>query len=176
MNVYSIDEKVANSIESMTDTFMWRFSDSTVLENAGYDDICQFVVTYNDYTSEVKKVVEYLSASITEQTDYKIKRLIKAKFNLTLSDSEKMQYAAPHADFWELKPCLSCIYYVTESDGDTVFFNKSYGDKVDGLKVVDRVSPIRGTYTLFDSMIYHAKAHQKATKRIAGNFIWLLEE
>ena len=71
--------------------------------------------------------------------------------------------------------CLSCIYYVTESDGDTVFFNKQYGDKLEGLKVVDRVSPTRGTYTLFDSTIYHAKGHQKTNKRIAGNFIWLLE-
>jgi len=58
---------------------------------------------------------------------------------------------------------LVVLYYVNDSDGDTVFFDN------DG-KIVKTVSPTRGRIVFFDGSILHAAGIPKNTHRCVVNF------
>ena len=60
----------------------------------------------------------------------------------------------------------SLIYYVNDSDGDTIFFN-------DNLKEIKRVNPKKGKAVLFDSNILHCGSNPINTlNRVVINFIF----
>jgi hypothetical protein len=80
--------------------------------------------------------------------------LLRAKANL-LTRRGAEQVTQPHADLTE--EATSVIVYVNDSDGDTVFFNKQYGDPdLSDLTVVDRAQPAADTAVVFDARQYHA--------------------
>ena len=66
------------------------------------------------------------------------------------------------------------IYYVNDSDGDTFFFDRRHGEVwiTDGnYKVIDRVSPKKGRFVLFDGSIYHAGSNPREyDRRMVLNF------
>jgi ectoine hydroxylase-related dioxygenase (phytanoyl-CoA dioxygenase family) len=63
----------------------------------------------------------------------------------------------PHVD--ADKDHLVFLYYVNDSDGDTIFFNEKYdGSKIDNLTVMSRVSPESGKAVVFDGRTYHASS------------------
>jgi len=68
---------------------------------------------------------------------------------------------APHVDL----PFdhLVVLYYVNDSDGDTVFFNKQN-------EIVKSVSPKKGRVVAFDGSIYHGGGIPKKGPRCAINF------
>jgi hypothetical protein len=62
---------------------------------------------------------------------------------------------------------ISFLYYVKDSDGDTLFFGKNMNDEIS-----IRVKPKKGRVVLFDSHIYHASVDPHYdNKRIIINFI-----
>lgn len=67
-----------------------------------------------------------------------------------------------HIDFNE--PHTTALYYVNDSDGDTVFFDES-GD------IIYRSEPKKGKVIIFNGFIYHASTcPTSTTTRIALNF------
>ena len=73
------------------------------------------------------------------------------------------------------------VYYVNDSDGDTVVFNQTFNDvsvensaafaSQDRFTIAGRVAPRKGTMMSFDGAHYHASMHpMKAAKRIAITF------
>jgi hypothetical protein len=72
-----------------------------------------------------------------------------------------------HTDMSEKHKSISVIYYVNDSDGDTIFFGKNVNDEISL-----RVKPKKGRIVLFDSCIYHASTDPfNNNKRIIINFI-----
>ena len=65
----------------------------------------------------------------------------------------------PHNDIYE--PHLVCLYYINDSDGDTVFFNKE--------NEIKRVSPKKGRIVLFDGAIKHSAGIPKNLPRFILN-------
>lgn len=66
----------------------------------------------------------------------------------------------PHCDFQNHpEPYRTLVYYVEDSDGDTVFFNKVYTGKSTSkemMHVIMRNPPKKGNCVYFDGNIYHA--------------------
>jgi hypothetical protein len=100
-------------------------------------------------------------------------------FPRTLLD---VPYHNPHVDFYE--PHLVGLYYVNDSDGDTVVFNETYDDvsqeqsvlhtKEGRFTIARRISPKKGRMVGFDGRHYHASMHpMKASSRIAIAFSFL---
>ena len=87
---------------------------------------------------------------------------VKANLNVQSSQMGNNHYPAhTDAEF----PCISAIYYVTNSDGDTLFFNKN-------MEVVQRVVPKRNTLVYFDGGIMHAgMPPKKSFSRCLINFV-----
>lgn len=88
-----------------------------------------------------------------------VNEIIRAKVNLTSRsslDSRGKTYT-PHVDLDTRH--FGFIYYLNDSDGDTMFFNKFHPEESmadAGIKEVLRVSPKAGTAILFDGLQYHS--------------------
>jgi hypothetical protein len=61
-------------------------------------------------------------------------------------------------------PHWVCLYYVTDSDGDTIFYEN------DKKTEIQRVSPKRGRITFFDGSIYHCSSKPTKNTRVVVNF------
>lgn len=73
--------------------------------------------------------------------------ILFARIFLTMPYETNIKHHAPHTDL--TTPHTSLIYYINDSDGDTVFFDNNNN-------VIESVTPKKGTAVLFDGLILHA--------------------
>jgi len=67
----------------------------------------------------------------------------------------------PHVD--RHHPHLVCLYYVNDSDGDTVFYDESGNE-------IKRISPKKGRVAFFDGSIQHSAGNPTKNHRAVINF------
>ena len=68
---------------------------------------------------------------------------------------------------------MTAIYYVNDSDGDTLIFENDYtGEDPGPLRILKRVTPKAGTLIIFPSKLYHASSSPTKGKRSVINFIF----
>jgi len=101
----------------------------------------------SDYFMLIKPLVLFFESA----TGIKVKRLVRAKANLTtrinVSDSEMLE--AVHVDAYHCDTQhISMVYYVCDSDGDTVVMDDNYN-------IVASKSPAKGTAFYFSSFDKH---------------------
>jgi hypothetical protein len=87
--------------------------------------------------------------------DYKFKRV---KVNLLTPSIENYpeKYHVPHFDSKNPND-ITIIYYVNNSNGDTVLFNESYEGLIPtSVSVKQTISPLRGRVLIFNSNQFHA--------------------
>lgn len=91
-----------------------------------------------------------------KKNNIRVDDIIRIKANMILKNCDAgIHY--PHVD--ADKDHLVFLYYVNDSDGDTIFFNEKYdGSKIDNLTVMSRVSPESGKAVVFDGRTYHASS------------------
>ena len=77
---------------------------------------------------------------------------LMVKFNLLLNNSNMSEgkYNTPHVDN-ALKNSLSIIYYVNDSDGDTIIFNETDTP----FTIKQRITPKKNRAVIFDSNLEH---------------------
>jgi len=112
----------------------------------------------------------YIISFITNQLLVHFKKekltLKRAKVNLQqqFTNNKPEYHNIPHIDLTDNKHFV-CIYYVNDSDGDTLFF-----DNEKNCNVIDRVSPKKGRLLVFNGNILHASQHPiKSPERIVIN-------
>lgn len=102
--------------------------------------------------------------------------ILRIRINLMVQDKTFTyeNYNYPHTD---IMPSKVFLYYVNDSDGDTVLFNETAIDNNDAFptqfNIIKRVKPIAGTGVFFDSSRFHAScnpAHTPARYVINFNF------
>ena len=114
-----------------------------------------------DQLSEIMKYLDF------ENVNYHIYR-IKSNLTFNLTDYKKINHQPIHIDN-DTEDNKSLLYYVNDSDGDTLFFDND-------LNIIKRVSPKKNTAVLFDSNILHAGSNPiKSKKRIVVNTIFKME-
>lgn len=91
-----------------------------------------------------------------------LQNILFARIFLTLPYDTKQTHHAPHVDLDF--PHKSLIYYVNDSEGDTVFFEKDYET------IIDKVSPKKGRAVLFDGLIPHAAGIPTFNPRCIVNY------
>lgn len=115
-------------------------------------------------TWEMSELIISMFDSFCDSINIKPKSIfrVKANFQTQCNFSKEEFYNTPHND--ALGPHTVAIYYVNDSDGDTVIFD------TDG-SILQTVSPKQGRFLVFDGQLYHAGRHPiEADKRIVINF------
>ena len=103
-----------------------------------------------------------------ERGEYSFDR-IKSNLCFNVSGYKKTNYQPIHLDK-PSKGYMSLLYYVNDSDGDTIFFDKN-------IKMTKRVNPKKNRAILFDSNILHSGSNPiKSKKRIVINTIFKMEK
>ena len=102
------------------------------------------------------------------------KKLFRCKANMLLNTNQKSgNYNLPHMDIINPK-AKSIIYYVNESDGDTIFFKENESTMKKELNIDFRISPKMGRVLFFDSYNYHTSSCPETHKyRVIINTIYL---
>ena len=141
--------------------------------NKNYFDSYQFThVFYNmgeENSSHFNKIIKILEDS---KIRWKNIERIKANFTTPLPNTKPGDITVPHQDidpnseYYKNKKAISMIYYVHDTDGDTVFYDDNCK------KIIKKVSPKKGRAVIFDSLIFHSyKRPAKSDKRVVINFI-----
>ena len=109
-----------------------------------------------------RMILEFFS----EKTDVKIGKLLRIRLRYTHpgKNHDETKYAAPHVDFSMADPYSTLVYYVEDSDGDTILFDKMYSQTdgpynplfEDQLPELLRVTPKKGVGIFFNGHRYHA--------------------
>ena len=100
-------------------------------------------------------------------------QVLRIKFNL-LNRLDTTEFNYPHIDTTE-KDFISLVYYVNDSDGDTVIFNESHPFESNNLTVKERVSPKKGRAVLINADTYHSASNPRNTEvRVILNVVFRL--
>lgn len=137
----------------LSPNFPWFFEDKTVLENNFYiSDSHQFIHNFyygNQQSSSFFPLVEPIQYHLMISENIDTTRIIKVKANLNIKAAGSDTYA-PHTDCKGATfSYITCIYYVNDSDGDTVLYDKD-------LNEIHRVTPKQGRLVYFDGNTLHA--------------------
>jgi hypothetical protein len=82
--------------------------------------------------------------------------LCRLKANLMLN-TPGPAHNPPHVDSFSAHTTV--IYYINDSDGDTVFFDRRGGEAMDkSAKIVARETPKAGDFLVFDGDLFHASS------------------
>lgn len=115
-----------------------------------------------------------------EQQGKKTIGIYRIKSNLMTSESSYPDncYNVAHIDIPQNlvnRNMWTLLYYVNDSDGDTVFFNEQLTDPNqthDSISVMQRVTPKRGSAVLFEGNRFHASTPPRNTKaRMVINYV-----
>jgi len=113
----------------------------------------------------------------TEKLGIKPNGILQARsfMHFPIADALKKEYDHIHVDFDQEH--IVCLYYVNNSDGDTLIFDKTtaevpYGSDVDKytFNIVDRITPKRGRCVFFNGDKYHASSGPSSDVRCIINF------
>jgi hypothetical protein len=187
-----IDKEYADVLAELMlgSDFDWYWNPTTLIEyskgaviDAKTKDTPQF--THNVFGDDSTKSTyyHYFSEMIRHIEPYigKVKRLIRIKANLIMGDSTYPEdfYNGAHADYYG-DNLLSFVYYVNDSDGDTIIFD----GKLDGndhnirkLNIIDRQKPKAGMGIVFDSDQIHTSSTPRLTdRRVVINYVFEMYE
>jgi hypothetical protein len=118
------------------------------------------------YVSEEFKHITPISNKLIDIFDVDC-YLTRCKVNLnTLDVRMEGKHHIPHIDMIQ-EDQITAIYYVNDSDGDTLFFDRSG-------EITQRVTPKKGTLVWWKGIKFHAKCSPvKTDHRIVINFNFL---
>jgi hypothetical protein len=160
------------------DNFPWYMHKSTVSDayagntNKNVVDSPQFVHIFNvnnEATSQYWPLLQPLGYFLMGQVDVDTRHVLRVKANLNMQDAlfDTDKHFTPHIDCRDASKFITAIYYVNDADGDTLFFDKKQ-------KVVERITPKKGTLVYFDGHDLHAgQAPSKSPYRCVINFNFL---
>jgi hypothetical protein len=94
---------------------------------------------------------------------------------LPLPEQYRKEHNGVHVDLPADLPHIAAVYYVNNSDGDTIIYDQTINDTPGGSQDVQltehmRVKPKRGRIVLFDGSRYHCSSQPTVNYRCIINF------
>lgn len=161
--------------------WLWQYRADT----ASTYDTPEYACLEDENTEDSPQLVHLINSdkdmAIVNPLIYEIYKIVDAKVqfqrikaNLLWPNAVKNPnaYHRPHADHGR-EDAKSLIYYVNDSDGDTVIFKNCWSGEDPGpLEIERRITPKAGSAVLFDSYRYHASTSPTKNIRSVINFIF----
>ena len=121
-----------------------------------------FILDKNPNSESLNLVLPIIN-SLTKKQIIQCRAFLQAPLNPKLIGSK---YDTPHTDF--SYPHTVYLYYVTDSDGDTLFLKNS--------KIVKKITPKKGRLVIFEGNIQHTAEQPKKGVRCIINFDVIKDE
>lgn len=130
------------------------------------------IVENDQSVSQSYSLVMPLVWFFEKETGLTVRTIRRIKANSLTRDGDELKYNPPHIDV--ITPgCISMIYYINDSDGDTVLFEEFYNHGHNNLTEVCRVTPKKGQVFILDSDQFHASSCPiNSYQRMIINFIF----
>ena len=149
-----------NEIEN---SLPWRIKYEQTAKNNGvcpisFKHILKSDAELSNHLADFAKIPQIVTANL----NYTLADLMYARVFLTLPYKTELKYHSPHTDL--NYPHTSLIYYVNDSDGDTVFFEP------DMKTIFRKVSPKKGRCVLFNGLIPHGAGIPSEGARCIVNY------
>ena len=161
-----VNKKLADEIENflLDSLFDWYHNDSTSYEYATNDT---FQFTHQFFLEDVQQSRAMpMAIKLFEALKINAKKFHRIKANFTTNNNTIKGSQYIHRDLPKQKGVKTLLYYVNDSDGDTIFYD-------DNKKEVKRFKPEKGLGLLFDATILHAGSNPvKSDKRLVINYIF----
>lgn len=148
------------------DIFPWYLNKNIVptVEKSSFQ-FTHTLYTDNKIESEAFSLIKPMIYFIEDKTNTIFKNIVRIKVNLRTKTVDNNYELNIHEDMNQGN-YKSFLYYVNDSDGDTLFFD---GNK----KIINSVTPKENSGIFFDSNISHtSQAPIKNDRRIVINFIF----
>jgi hypothetical protein len=192
MNIIEIDDAIPklyqNQIEAETTStrMTWSFHEESARASAvfqasygGFSHIAYHIKDQSPSFSPMTAMLLPMLFMFCEKARLEFNALLRIRLGLFPRNPDDVGHHNPHVDFQQ--PHQTAVYYVNDSDGDTVVFNETSDDvnaeqapkyAADGkFTILGRVSPKKGRMMAFDGKHYHASMHpRKAASRVAITF------
>ena len=166
-------------IESQVRSFSWFFKPDVTLTYNKHQKRSGFAhvfLTEGKINSHFYKLVEPIITKTAKKAKINIENIIQARSFLQLplnKDYIGEGIDTPHLD--RFTPHTVFLYYVTDSDGDTVIYNyKSKNENdipyAEDVKELKRVTPKQGRVVVFDGLHWHTAEQPTKDVRCIINF------
>lgn len=119
------------------------------------------------------EIAQPLLWMLEKETGLIITQIVRIKANLLTPAPgvDENHYHIPHIDFGG-KGCISMVYYVNDSDGDTRVFDKYCDEGSNDLTMILSNTPKQGNALLFESDRFHSSSNPINTQaRCIINFV-----
>jgi hypothetical protein len=110
-----------------------------------------------------------------EKANINFTHLLRTQSFMHVPHQPANKYDGPHINIPD--PHIVGLYYVNDSDGDTVLFNQTWDDLPYGqltneslLTEYKRISPKKGRMVFFNGQYYHASSNPELDRRCIINF------
>jgi hypothetical protein len=164
-------------------TWLWQYRSETSggvpapdyawIEDSNTEDSPQLIHVVNESAKDMI-LMSPLIYKISDIVGYTI-QLQRIKTNLLWPDANRknpQSYHRPHVDHGR-PDAKTLIYYVNDSDGDTIIFKNAFtGEDPGPLEELHRITPKAGSAILLDSTMYHASSSPTTGVRSVINFIF----
>ena len=172
-------EKIKQELLGINNNFPW-FHTSDVTGAGDYDSqnrpalAHQYVTVNDDDVSEIDSVYHHLFVPMLSKACKHLKmpetEVIQGRsfLQFPLANVDTSVVDTPHIDLDEEEEHIVVLYYVIDSDGDTIIYNErtessSYTEK-------QRVSPKQGRVVIFEGGQYHTAAQPTKGTRCIVNY------
>jgi|TARA_R100001460_G_scaffold27944_1_gene56108 hypothetical protein len=165
--------KIQNYIENLvlSSNTKYSFNNLTnyfIANNSKYQDGSQLI---NKFIEDGKFIVEDVShyfliplqiLCLQEGIFFNLQDVVRAKVNLKFKQEAKENtfINPPHIDT-NLSNSLIGIYYINDSDGDTIIYE---GNNINNLKPIQKINPKKGRMILMDGSTWHSASHPLKTE------------
>ena len=126
----------------------------------------------SDYFSMVQPIIDHTASKLKLKSPQIIKSRAFLQLPLSLKD-----YTVDNAHIDNKRPHIVFLYYVTDSDGDTIIYDKKWEkgkqsmnrEETSKLLIKKRVTPKQGRVVVFDGKYWHTAEQPKHNNRCVIN-------
>jgi hypothetical protein len=154
-----------------------NYVDQRITDDVGFFHMVHDGEKISPYYDLFRGILEFYA----EKFDKEIVEILRIRLRYTHTSvgHDETKYAAPHIDFPSTNGYTTLLYYIDDSDGDTILFDKLFNPAVekfdpivkDPLTEVFRYAPKKGNALIFNGHRYHSGNYPiKNSARIVANF------
>ena len=174
--------KLSNCFEIPQD-FPWYYVNTAYNKNA--TNILDYSWAHSVYkdgkkTSFIADLLEDCLLVAAEKAGEDVLAILRIRLGM-ITVTNQTHVHEPHVDFY--MPHRTGLLYITDSDGDTIFYNELHDPSVNKdtplseFTIQQSVTPTANKFVSFNGLQYHSSSTPTKThRRIAVNFNYLIKE